>query len=79
MMLVIMRSATYGHDEIDEGDGIEGDLPPVHEAAKVEDDQDDHQQVDARGDQVEAHQDKGDNEDGSERDGEGLEGVPPHC
>ena len=60
--------ATDRHDEVDKGDGVQGDLPPVHQAAEVEDDQDDHQQVDARGDQVEAHQDKGDDENGGEGD-----------
>ena len=35
-----------GHDEVDEGDGVEGDVPPVHQGPQVDQDQDDAEQDD---------------------------------
>ena len=67
------------HHEVDQGHGVEGDVPPVHQAAEVDDDQDDDQQVDDAGHQVEAHEYESDNEDGSQRYSQGSESVLPHC
>ena len=49
---------THSHDQIDQGNGIQGDVPPVHETAKVEDDENDDEQVDERRHKIESHQNK---------------------
>ena len=37
---------TDGHDEVHEGDGVEGDVPPVHQGPQVDQDQHDAEQDD---------------------------------
>ena len=73
-----LHADTDSHHQVDQGDGIEGDVPPVHQAAKVDDDQDDNEEIYDGGDQIESHEDKSDDEDSGEGDGEGLESVVPH-
>ena len=58
---------TYCHDKVDKRDGIECDMPPVHEAAQVDNDEDNDDEIDDTGDKIKAHEDEGDNEDSCQR------------
>ena len=73
-----LHTDTHCHHQVDQGHRVQGDIPPVHQTAQVDDDQDDDDEVDDGGHQVESHQDEGDDEYCSERDCEGLECVVPH-
>ena len=41
---------TNGHHEVNKRDGVESDVPPVHETAQVDDDEDNDDEIDDTGD-----------------------------
>ena len=62
-----LHADAHRHHEVDQGHGVERDVPPVHQTAEVHDDQDDDQQVDDARHQIKAHEYESDNENGSQR------------
>ena len=50
-------------------------MPPVHESAQVDNDEDDDDEIDDTGDKIKAHEDEGDNEDSCQRYAQRLECV----
>ena len=66
------------HDKVDQGDGVEGDVPPVHQSEQVYDDQDDEEDCHHRGLEIEASQDEGDSKHRSQWYGQGADGVFNH-
>ena len=66
---------TYCHHEVDQGHSVEGDVPPIHQAAQVDDDEDNDDQIDDAGYQIEAHQNECDNENCCQRYSKRLERV----
>ena len=78
-MATELHADAHGHHEVDEGHGVECDVPPVHQAAEVHDDQDDDHQVNDAGHKVKAHEYEGDDEDGGQRYSQRSESILPHC
>lgn len=59
---------TY-HDDVDDGDGVQFDVPQVHDAEHVDDDHEHAQDDEKRRVYVEAEQDARDEKDSGERRG----------
>jgi len=66
------------HDQVDQRNGVEGDVPPEHEAEQVDDDEDDDEDGDDGRLQVETAEDESDGEHGSERNGQRSDRILDH-
>ena len=47
------------HDQIDQGNSIQGNTPPLHNSHDIREDQDNGEDYDERRDNIKPHQDKG--------------------
>ena len=74
-----LHADAHSHHQVDQRHSIEGDVPPVHEAAEVDNDEDNDQEVDDAGHEVKTHENEGYNEDCSERNSQRFQSVVPHC
>ena len=68
----------HSHDKVDQGHRVKCNVPPVHQAAEVDHDEDDDEEIDDTGHEVKSHEHECDNENRGQRNGERLESVLPH-
>ena len=76
-ILVILNFVFY-HDQIDEGNSVERDVPPVHDADEIYDDHADGDEDDDGRIDVEAEEDESDDEDGGRWYAHAEQNVGPH-
>jgi len=77
-MTAELNADADGHDEVDERDGVEGDVPPVHQGPQVDQDQDDAEQDDCGRPEVHAHEEESDHKYCGQGDPQGGQRVLPH-
>lgn len=65
------------HDEVDQGNGVELDVPPVHDAGHVDGDGKDDTNHDGGGHDVQTGQQEGDDENCQQRDANRLQSFAP--